>query len=61
MNKKFRYIYNKFQKDFYLRNGAKLVNVGVHPNTKNNYWVFAEEDVKNLFILWCELCKHRKQ
>lgn len=60
MDKKFRYLYNPDQKDFYLDNGAKIFDSGINPSSGNIYWKFEDKDVKDLFKLWCELGKQKK-
>ena len=51
------YIYNKKQKDFYIKEGCRLLDSDIHKVTKKIFWVFAYDEVQDAFEKWC-LRKH---
>lgn len=51
------YIYNKNQKDFYIKEGCRLLDADIHKVTKKIFWVFNYDEVQEAFEKWC-LRKH---
>ena len=47
------YIYNPEQAKFYINNGVRVINTGIHYKTKMTFWVFNYNEAQPAFIKWC--------
>lgn len=57
---KYLYIYNIEQCSFYMQHNVYSVDCGVHPRTKMIWHKFVKEDTKDVYLLWLEQCKEKK-
>lgn len=55
-----KYIYNPAQASFYINNGAKVLDTGIHHKTKKIFWVFDYFDTEKVYLLWLEKCRCKK-
>lgn len=49
-----KYIYNPYQKNFYIDNGALLLGNGFNQKTNKEYWIFDFNSTIIPYRLWCE-------
>ena len=47
------YIYNPKQASFYINNGMRVLNTGVHYKTKKVFWVFDIYETEAVYSEWC--------
>ena len=47
------YIYNPLQASFYIRNGMRVLDTGVHHKTKKAFWVFDFNETEEIYSEWC--------
>lgn|GEM_PF-3423299 len=58
-NKDLVYIYNIYQKRFYLKNGARMIDAQLNNKTNKICWIFSKEETKELFKEWIKLSEGR--
>lgn len=46
------YIYNPYQKDFYINESCPLIDSDIHNTTKKTFWIFKYDDVQQAYKLW---------
>ena len=46
------YIYNPLQASFYINNGMRVLNTGVHYKTKKVFWVFGFDETEGIYVEW---------
>ena len=47
------YIYNPLQASFYITNGMRVLDTGVHHKTKKAFWVFDFNETEEIYSEWC--------
>lgn len=50
------YIYNLKQADYYMRNGVKPLDKGIHNVTGRRYYVFDYYETRLVYDKWCKKC-----
>lgn len=53
------FVYDKYQKDFYLNKGVKMLDSDINLKTKKVFWVFSKEDTNVFYGEWLTECKKR--
>ena len=46
------YIYNPLQAQFYINNGMRVLDTGVHYKTKKIFWVFDFNETEEIYSEW---------
>lgn len=46
------YIYNPLQAQFYINNGMRVLDTGVHYKTKKVFWVFDFNETEEIYSEW---------
>ena len=60
MNDNKKYIYNPKQAKFYINNGMKVLDTGIHNKTKKVFWVFDFNETKEVYVEWVNRQYHNK-
>lgn len=57
-----KFVYDEKMKDFFVTNGALIVDIDYHKKTGCKYWVFVKNDkLEELYVKWNEKCKKYKK
>lgn len=48
------YVYNPYQKNFYILNGATLLDSFYEKKYRRVVWIFDREATKEVWMKWCE-------
>lgn len=58
--KEFRYIYNIYQANYYIKNKIELIEVGTAPNGRVFYKFKDSYKLQQTFKSWCNLQNNKK-
>lgn len=53
------FVFDKYQKDFYLSKGLMIVDSDINPNTNKLFWIFDKSDTNYFYGEWLTKCKNR--
>lgn len=47
-----KYVYDKYEKNFYVDRGIKMIDSRIHFKTKKQFWIFDWNDIESAFNDW---------
>lgn len=53
------FVYDKYQKDFYLDKGLSLIDSDFNSKTGKIFWVFTKSETNKVYGEWLSICKSR--